>query len=235
MKALKYILIILGVLISIVAFAFGIGFLGAFLNDKLGEYWYIYILVILVLASLMYLLKDHKKSRTSEAELLKTGVLIFQNHKDEFENFYNVYLYDKKKFLAQEELQEFDLENLRPIDVLYIFGETKNLVQLIDWRGEENEAEIETFIEDNLLKQKHTWTNTSKLRVGVSEEKQRNGTFIIDLFKSIDKDLATLNQQMIFFDLGSDAYAYTLVDSKTFDEIIITSSDHFHGTNKLRK
>lgn len=235
MKIIKYLSIILGVLIAIVGFALGIGFLWGFIADKLGGQWLIYMLVILVIASLIYLYKDNRKNVKSDSELLRIGMLIFQNHKEEFASFYNLYLHDRKKFAAQKELLEFDLENLKPIDVLYIFGESKNLVHLIDWRGEEEEEKIETYIEDNILKGKHTWTNTSQLRVGVSEKKQRNGKFIVDLFKSVDKDLQTIDQRIIFFDLGSDAYAYTTVDSKTFGDILINSPDNFHGTNKLKK
>jgi hypothetical protein len=226
---------ILGVIIAIIGFAMGIGFLGAFIQDKLGGQSMIYLLVVLVVASLIYLIKSPKKSRRNNSELLRVGTLIFQNHKEEFVSFYNLYLHDKKKFLVQKEMEEFDLENLRPIDVLYIFGASKNLVHLIDWRGEEYEEDIETYIEDHLLKQKHTWTNASKLRLGVDEQKQRNGKFIVDLFKSVDNDLQAINQRILFFDLGSDAYAYTTLDSKTFDEIILNAPDSFHGTNKLRK
>ncbi|MCO4293172.1 hypothetical protein NF867_09875 [Solitalea sp. MAHUQ-68] len=239
MKTIRLISIILGVLIAIVGFALGVGFLIAFLNDKLGKQWIIFAFVIVLLALviiLKYLERAEKKRGKNDSDLLRIGKLIFQNHKEEFDSFYNLYLHDKKKFSAQKELQGFDLENLRPIDVLSIFGESKNLVHLIDWRGEEDEDKIETHIEENILKEKHNWTNTNKLRLGVvSDEKQRNGKFIIDLFKSVDKDLQTINQRIIFLDLGSDAYAYMTVDSKTFDEIIISSPDNFHGTNKLRK
>jgi len=233
MKIVKYILIILSVLVSIVGIAVGIGFLGAFINDKLGWQWMIFMLAFFVLLSLIYIMRDRKKSIESDSQLEKIGMLIFPDYKDEFKKFYDLYLQDPKQFLAQKELQEFDLGEMRAIDVLYAFGELKSLVHLIDWRGEEDEDQIETYLENNHLKQKHTWTNTSKIRVGVSEEKQRNGKFIITLFKSIDKDLQPINQRLIFLDLGSDAYAYTIVDSNTFDEIISHSPSNFHGSNKL--
>ena len=233
MKIIKYILIILGVVVSIVGIAMCIGFLGAFINDKLGWQWIVFTLAFFVLLSLIYIMRDRKKSIENDSQLEKIGMLIFPDYKDEFKKFYSLYLQDPKQFLAQEELQEFDLGNIRPIDVLYLFGEIKSLVHLIDWRGEEDEDEIETYLENNHLKHKHTWTNTSKLRVGVSEEKQRNGKFIITLFKSIDKDLQTINKQLIFLDLGSDAYAYTTVDTNTFDEIINNSPSNFHGSNTL--
>src|SRR6478752_2994153 len=117
MKALKYVSVILGVIIAIIGFAMGIGFLGAFIQDKLGGQFFIYVLGVLVVASLLYLIKNPKKSKPNDSELLRIGTLIFQNHKQEFVSFYNLYLHDKKKFLVQKEMEEFYLENMRPIDV----------------------------------------------------------------------------------------------------------------------
>ena len=53
-----------------------------------------------------------------------------------------------------------------PIDVLCEFAEARGLVQVIDWRGEEKEREIEEFIE-KFLRQEILWRNSSSLRSGL--------------------------------------------------------------------
>lgn len=174
-----------------------------------------------------------------ETEFLKIAEMIFPDYKNDFSDFYNLYLSNRKKFLTQKiflskDIENFDLKHLKPIEVLYIFADSKNLVHLIDWRGEENEREIEAFI-DRLIKQKHPWTHTSKLRNGLNEEKQRDGKFIIDLFRSLDKDLQAIGKSVFFFELNWDAYVYTVIASKTLDEIEKKSLNDFHGVDKLRK
>jgi hypothetical protein len=197
------------------------------------------LIMLFVALAIVFAIQAFRKKKGNRSSLLDIGKLLFSNDKEGFDSFYNLYLSDKAKFLSEndeflQEYDHFDLQKLKPIEVLYLFGNAKELLCMTDWRGEENEQEIETFI-DHLLTQKHTWTNTSNLRVGTDEDKQRDGKFIIDLLKSIDKDLQTINQRLVFFDLGWDAYVYTTVDSNTFREVISTSPNEFHGVEKLKK
>jgi len=177
--------------------------------------------------------------QTNNNDLLEAGQLLFSEFKPDFEVFLNLFLNDKKIFLAdnQELLADYDnfeLEKLMPIEVIYLFGDSKQKVGMTDWRGEENEREMEHFIEEK-LKIKTVWTNVNELRKGADEEKQRDGEFIITLLKTIDKDLAPLNKRLILFDLGWDAYVYTVVDQVAYKTITDKCSAHFHGTDKLSK
>ena len=205
----------------------------------------IYLVLALPVKIIFLIYKDaqqkgtQKKKQTTKLDTLEIGQLLFQNNKKEFQVFYNLYSADYEKFKPKyntilKNYNNFDLENLKPIEILYIFGDNKKAINLIDWRGEENLYEIEDHIE-NQLNQKLDWTNTVNLRTGVDEELQTDGIFIIDLFKSVDNDLRTINQKLIFFDLGWDSYIFKTVDNLTFDKIISKSPDNFHGTDNLRK
>lgn len=189
--------------------------------------------------------KDNNQSSTDTSlvfknlEFIKAGQLLFPNHKTEFEFFFNSFIADKKNFLSEnekllEDYDNFELEKLRAIEVIYIFGDSKEQLWLTDWKGEENEREIEYFLKNKLLIKKDL-TNTSQLRKRVNEEKQRDGNFIIDLLKTIDKDLKPLNKKLIFFNLGWDSYVYTVVDLPSFKKINDKCGTVFQGTEKLRK
>lgn len=103
---------------------------------------------------------------------------------------------------------------------------------MTDWRGEENEREIEYFLEDK-IKIKTDWKNANEIRKGVDEKRKRDGKFIIDLLKTIDQDLASLNKRLIFLDLGWDAYVYTVVDQVSYKTINNKFKTLFHWTEKL--
>ena len=179
------------------------------------------------------------KLPVNNAEFLEAGQLLFPNHKPEFGKFFNSFINDKTKFISEydELLQDYDnfeIEKLKAIEVLYIFGDGKKQLRMIDWRGEENEKEIEAFIEKR-LKQKVTWTNAAKFRTDNAKADQRDGGFVIDLFKQIDKDLQLINQRLIFFSLSWDAYVFTTISTKSFEQITTKLPNHFEGADQLRK
>lgn len=124
------------------------------------------------------------------------------------------------------------MEKLKPIQIIYIFGDNKGKLWMTDWRGEENESEIEYFLEDK-LKIKTDWKNANEIRKGVDEKRKRDGKFIIDLLKTIDQDLASLNRRLIFLDLGWDAYVYTVVDQVSYKTINNKFKTLFHWKEKL--
>ena len=177
--------------------------------------------------------------KTNKEELIDIGTILFPEFKTYFQTFFNTFLNDKKRFLTEneqllEDYDNFELDKLTPIEVIYIFGDSKGKLWMTDWRGEENEREIENFLEDK-LQIKTDWKNVNKIREGVDEEKQRDGKFIIDLLKTIDKDLEPLNKRLIFLDLGWDAYVYTVIDPVSYKTITNKFGMLFHGTEKLRK
>lgn len=105
---------------------------------------------------------------------------------------------------------------------------------MTDWRGEENEREIEHFLEDK-LGIKTDWKNANEIRKGVNEKSQRDGEHIISFLKTIDKDLEPLNKKLIFLYLDWDAYVYTVIDKISFKTITDKFGTLFHGTEKLKK
>ena len=212
-------------------------------------FYFIYLLISFPFKILKIIIDDKIEKRsyndsklsnkTNEEGLVDIGTILFSGLKKDFENFFNTFLKDKKAFLTEnEELLEnydnFELDNLKPIEVIYIFGDSKEKLWMTDWRGEENEKEIENFLEDK-LQIKTDWRGVNEIRRGVDEERQRDGKFIIDLLKTINKDLAPLNKRLIFLDLGWDAYVYTVVDQVSYKTITDKFGTLFHGTEKLRK
>lgn len=197
------------------------------------------VVIAILTLIILFVIQAFRTKKVNSPSFLDLGQLLFPNNKEAFDTFYNLFLSDKKTFLSRnnellEDYDNFDLEKLEPLEVLYIFGDSKELIYMTDWRGEENEREIEAFI-DKLGTQKHTWTNTEKLRSSTDEDEQRNGKFIIELFKAVDKDLQAIDQRLIFLNLSWDAYVYTTISSKTFEEIVSKSSGKFHGVDKLKK
>jgi hypothetical protein len=203
------------------------------------KYIVIAILTVIIVGAIQAFRNKKGNLLINNTDLLQAGQLLFPELKTDFELFFNSFLKDKKIFLADnqellEDYDNFELDKLKPIEVIYIFGDSKEKLWMTDWRGEENEKEIENFFEDK-LKIKTDWRNVNEIRKGVDEERQRDGKFIIDLLKTIDKDLETLNKRLVFLDLGWDAYVYTVVDQVSYNTITDKFGTHFHGTEKLRK
>lgn len=207
-------------------------------NRKM-KYIVIAILTVIIVGAIQAFRNKKGNLLINNTDLLEAGQLLFPELKTDFEIFFNSFLKDKKIFLTDnqellEDYDNFELDKLKPIEVIYIFGDSKKKLWMTDWRGEENEKEIENFFEDK-LKIKTDWRNVNEIRKGVDEERQRDGKFIIDLLKTIDKDLETLNKRLIFLDLGWDAYVYTVVDQVSYKTITDKFGTLFHGTEKLRK
>ncbi|MCH7403921.1 hypothetical protein ACFOUP_04510 [Belliella kenyensis] len=212
-------------------------------------FYFIYLLISFPFKIVKIILDDKFEKRrsndsklsvkTNDKELIDIGALLFPEVKTYFETFFNTFLNDNKRFLTENEelLEDYDnlqLDKLTPIEVIYIFGDSKEKLWMTDWRGEENEREIENFLEDN-LQIKTDWKNVNEIRKGFDEEKQSDGKFIIDLLKTIDRDLESINKRLIFLDLGWDAYVYTAIDQVSFETITDNFGTYFHGTEKLRK
>lgn len=194
-------------------------------------------LTVLILAAIQAFRNRKGKRQPSDPALLEAGKILYAADKQAFEDFFNLFLADKKKFIAEKEniLEDYFFENdeLRAIDVLYIFGDQNRKLIFTDWRGEENTREIEEFISQN-LNLSPTWTQTDKLRATATEESERDGKYIIKLLKAIDQDLNAMSKQLLFLDLGWDAYIYTVLDKATFTQIIALAPNDFHGMDKLK-
>ena len=177
-------------------------------------------------------LNKHKKE-----ELKGIEEFLFPNFKEEFRNFFYSFLNDEKTFVFENEkiLKEYDnfeLKKLKATEALYIFGDNKQKLCLTDWKGEENEKEIESFLESN-LSIKTDWKNVNELRKNISQEKSKSKKFITELLKAIDIDLKPLNKRLIFINLGWDAYVYTVIEQTSYNSIINKFGKYFYGSDKI--
>jgi len=173
-----------------------------------------------------------KKKNHADINFLYVGELIFADCKDEFHEFFNLYLSNKKNFQLKYKLDLQGNTNLKPIEILQAFGDFKQKLGLIDWRGEENINEIDKFIENQISKNL-VWTDTVSLRASVDVSKQRDGQFIIKLFKSIDKDLQSIGYRLLFFDMEWDAYVFIPTSTEVFDKILEYAPSRFQSVDEL--
>ncbi len=95
-----------------------------------------------------------KRKKLTNDELVEVGKFLFPNYLSDFQIFISSFLHNKAKFISENKVlllsyDNFEMNKLKPIDVIYIFGDSKKLLNLTDWRGEENESEIEIFLEEN--------------------------------------------------------------------------------------
>lgn len=180
-----------------------------------------------------------RQSKTGVNDSLKIGQLLYPENYKDYETWINSYTKDKKKFIAENQellkrYDNFEIDKIKTIEVIYIFGDSKQKICLTDWRGEENEREIEYFCEHN-LNINIDWKNVKELRKIVDNRKYSDGKFAINLLKTIDKDLDQLDKRLVFFNLGWDAYIFTVVDRISHKTITDNFSSFFYGTEKLCK
>ena len=183
--------------------------------------------------------KGNELGKISQKELIEIGQLLFSDFYIEYENLVNSYHKDKNKFISENKdlisnYGNFKFERLKPIELVYIFGDSKEKLWTTDWRGEENLREIENFLV-NKLQLKIEWKNVNEIGNGVNEQRQRDGEFMINFLKTIDKDLETLKKRLIFLDLSWDAYVYTVIDQASYETVTDKFGTLFHGTENLRK
>ena len=197
----------------------------------------IIFVVIFLVAGAFTLAKKKIGLAGSNTDFLEIGQLIYPNHKDEFRAYFSTFIENKSDFINENEdlIDEYGFDNVNALEATYLFGDNRGLLGYIDWRGEENENEVEGFIEDQIGQTNFNWDNSKKLRQSSTSINQRDGEFVIDLFKAVDKDLKADNKQLIFFDLGFDAYVFIATSKEIFDSVSEKEPSSFHGTEKLKK
>ena len=178
--------------------------------------------------------KNNEKTfiKVSQEKLINIADYLFTENKTEFIAFFNSFLKNRKKFLYENrelltEYGNFELHKIREIEVIYIFGHSKQKLLQTDWRGEEDEREIEYFLKEK-LQVKSDWKNVNELRKKFEKREQRDGKFIVELLKNIDKDLESTNKKLIFFNLDWDAYVYGVVDKTSYKTISEKFGTFFH-------
>ena len=204
--------------------------------------FYLFYLLVSFPFKLAYIIiKDKKDNPTRKKKLkintdvnfLYIGELLFANCKNEFKEFYNLYLTDKKQFNTKYSVNlQANNSDCKPIEIVYAFGNYKQKIGFIDWKGEENRNEVEEFIERNVDKSL-IWKNAISLRASVQESKQDDGIFIKKLFHAIDKDLQSTNYRLLFFDMGDDAYVYIPTTTTIFKQILENAPNDFQSVDDL--
>jgi hypothetical protein len=173
----------------------------------------------------------------NNTDFLEIGQLIYPSQKDEFRAYFSTFIENKSDFINEnvDLIDEYGFDNVNALEATYLFGDNRGLLGYIDWRGEENENEVEEFIEDQIGQTDFNWDNSKKLRQLSTSKNQRDGEFVIDLFKAVDKDLKADNKQLLFFDLGFDSYVFIATSKQIFDSVREKAPSSFHGTEKLKK
>lgn len=197
----------------------------------------VFFLVIFMIVGAFTLRKKKVVMATKTSDFQEIGSLIFPSEKGAFETFFQDFLTNKSMFLDEhvDLIEEYGFDNPNALQITYMFGDSRELIGYVDWRGEENENEVEDFIKAQMSGKEVDWNHTKKLRESHAGEDQRDGSFIIDLFKAIDKDLMGAERQLLFFDLGFDAYVFSSVPKMTFAQVIEKAPNSFHGTDRLKK
>ncbi|NMM47697.1 DUF6630 family protein [Marinigracilibium pacificum] len=194
----------------------------------------IFLIIILVIGEFTYAQKK-SESTNNKYDLLEIGQLIYLDYKEEFRAYLIPFLDNKAEFIEENEdlIDEYGFEEINVLEAIYMFGDYRGLLGYIDWRGEENENEVEEYVEKQLGVENYNWINTQKLRQSVDYENLRDGEFIIELFKAIDKDLKAENKQLLFFNLDIDAYVFIATTNDNFNTICKIEPNSFYRSNKL--
>jgi hypothetical protein len=220
----RIVIVILVIIIFGAVLGLGARFLSEFLRDKLGLNFLVAVLVIVVVLWLTVLARNKIKSKNEltlrKSQYLELGKILFKDRAPEFEVYYNAYL-------------KADNKNLGPIEVLHEYADKNGLSLIIDWKGEENDREVEFFITSKIGKS-ISWTNSNIVREENKVDERRDEQFIIRLFKAIDKDLKVIDKKLLFFDLGTDSYIFTVTDTAVFKEIRKIESKDIHGSEKFK-
>ncbi|MCB9163276.1 MAG: hypothetical protein H6592_02400 [Flavobacteriales bacterium] len=222
-KTWRYVLFGIIGLILIIGLSIGVSIITYVLVDNVDENIILTFLFFWSLAALIYLIiiryRNKKNLKKKAYRYFDIGKIIFSQYKVEFEAHYTNYLNNQTR-------------KIRPIDALAAFADIRGLSLVIDWRGEDNEGEIEEFINSKV--DTLSWSNTIALREQYSDGETRDGEFIIRLFKALEKDLKQINHQLLFFDLGGDSYVFMITDAATYKNIMKSKDIDFHGAGKLR-
>lgn len=179
--------------------------------------------LLIISMSFLGKIKDWFGSSSKDLDTIeKFGAILYSDSAEDFQNCVKTFSNDKEKFEEEyaELIDDFGVnpEESKLVDLLYAYGDSKNKVIYIDWRGEENEREIEEYI-DTAFSKEHKWLKTGKLREESENLDREDGKFIIHLLKEIDNDLKDTNERLMFFSTNWDGYGFTVVSEQQFEEI----------------
>jgi|GEM_PF-4058492 hypothetical protein len=165
--------------------------------------------------------RKHKRKLFDISKAVKIGELLFESKSKEFEEFVHLFSGNKSEFSIQYESDFEDMgltiADVTLLDLLAYFGDNKNEMLIIDWRGEENEGEIQAFCEEK-LNRIITWSSVNKLR------DQTETITLQKLFELINSDLKNIGYQLIFSNRSNDSY-----------EIFVTTNSNFRTIQSIDK
>jgi hypothetical protein len=178
--------------------------------------------------------KGNKRKINSSVkfDIKQVGQLIYPGLSKDFDDFINLYSKSKTEFRKKYKEIGIDNSELSKLELLQSFGDIKQKLGFIDWKGEEDEFEIEGYIEKQIQKE-IVWTNSTLLRKSIPIDKQRDGKFIVKLFQAIDKDLQFINFRLIFLNMGWDAYIFLPVTQQAFNKVFELAPNQFENANEL--
>ncbi|GHN01805.1 hypothetical protein WSM22_32940 [Cytophagales bacterium WSM2-2] len=127
-------------------------------------------------------------------------------------------LYERRQKSKQKRVQNLILDKTQLIN--------------IDWSGEENEGEIQNFIE-TANQQTITWTKVNDLREKQNIALNSPDKFLIKLLKAIDADIKQIDRRLLFLKTDGDNYLFTSVDEPTYRRALTQSKEEFFGIDKL--
>lgn len=196
--------------------------------------YYLFKLIFLIIKLLFIGIfkRQNSKDTKEKFETKQVGFLLFPDLNAEFENYLDLYKTNKSEFRKKYKENQKDIEDFTELNLIQSFGDIKQKLGFIDWKGEENEFEIDEYIEGQVQKE-ITWTNSNLWRKSISVDKQRDGKFIVKLFQAMDKDLQSLNFRLIFLNMGWDAYIFLPVTQQTFDKIFELAPNQFENAKDL--
>ncbi|MCF8278310.1 MAG: hypothetical protein K9J17_16400 [Flavobacteriales bacterium] len=177
-------------------------------------------------------------STLGNVDYLQIGKLMYTEDEKEIEELFENFRSDQKRFLRRNKklLEYYGFNELKDeFNLLFLYGEYKELLKSIDWRGEEGEKEVEDFIEKRLPQTKIDWSITNGLREEYKDSVQHDGTFIIKLFKAVDMDVRNSGHGLLFFDTGSDFYAFIVLSAANADKVNSIAPRQFMKASDLKE
>lgn len=195
-------------------------------------------IIFIILLVIIRIRSRKVRSAANTLSLREVGMLLYSSRRVEFLDYFDLYLTDAAQFAVKyaDPLKRHygEVPHLPDeTDVFYIFSTIVQASYVVDWRGEEDENEVEAFVESR-IGQKLPWQAVRQLR-GTVPENTRDGRFIIDLFTAMDQDLQQIDMGLLFFDTGGDSYVLHVTDRVMLQRLSTDAPSYFHGVEKLRR
>jgi len=145
------------------------------------------------------------------------GKVLFESKQLRFEEYTKTYKTNKHNFdmIYGEDVSGVGKpEKMSLLDFILLFGDHEDEILTIDWRGEENEEEIQSWCEEK-LGYNVDWYLVKQLKaksIKVSIEK---------LIQAINNDLNKINSNLIVFDSANDSFELAVISTENLNKLIM--------------